>query len=151
MTFGLAGAKPFAVSVETSDLDEAREVCGEHMYPRTLRVVDRPARLAARFAFLHLGGLTLADVRYGAEIAGDCGELGSYHVNLPLAGTFAAAHDGRSINGTTSRAGVYRPVGTNVLLSSSADCHLLALKVDTTVLEAKLAALLDNPCGAACS
>ena len=63
MTFGLAGAKPFAVSVETSDLDEAREICGEHMYPRRLRVVDRPARLAARFAFLHLGGLTLADVR----------------------------------------------------------------------------------------
>ena len=40
---------------------------------------------------------------------------------------------------------VYRPVGTNVLLTSSADCHLLALKVDTTVLEAKLAALLDKP------
>ena len=56
MTFGPADAKPFAVSVETSDLDEAREICGEHMYPRRLRVVDRPARLAARFAFLHLGG-----------------------------------------------------------------------------------------------
>jgi AraC-like DNA-binding protein len=145
MTSGAADTRPFAVSVETSDLDEAREICGEHLYPRTLRVVDRSARLAARFAFLHLGGLTLADVRYGAEVAGDCGELGSYHVNLPLAGTFAAAHDGRSINGTTSRAGVYRPVGTNVLLSSSADCHLLALKVDTAVLEGQLAAFLDVP------
>jgi AraC-like DNA-binding protein len=145
MECGPAGAEPFAVSVETSDLDQAREICGEHMYPRTLRVVERSARMAARFAFLHLGGLTLGDVRYGAEMAGDCGELGSYHVNLPLAGTFAARHDGRAIDGTTSRAGVYRPVGTNVLLRSSADCHLLALKVDTEVLETKLAALLDAP------
>lgn len=145
MTFRPAGARPFAVSVETSDLDEAREICGEHLYPRTLRVVKQQARLSARFAFLHLGELTLADVRYGAEMAGDCGELGSYHVNLPLAGTFAASHGGRPIDGNTSRAGVYRPVGANVLHRSSADCHLLALKVKTTVLEDKLAALLDTP------
>jgi AraC-like DNA-binding protein len=142
----MAGAEPHAVvSVETGDLDEAREVCGEHLYPRTLRILDGPARLAARFAFLHLDGLTVGDIRYGAEIAGDCGELGSYHVNLPLAGTFVASHRGRRINGTVTRAGLYRPVGTNVLLRSSVDCRLLAVKIDRMALERTLSAVLDAP------
>jgi AraC-like DNA-binding protein len=139
------GAGPFAVSIETDDLDEAREVCGSHLYPRTLRLVDRPARLAARFSFLHMGSLTVADVRYGAEIAGECGELGSYHINVPLAGSFTAHHGRRQIHANTSRAGVYRPSGRNVLRRSSADCHLLAVKVETAALEGQLAAFMDTP------
>ena len=142
---GAFGTEPFAVSIETSDLDEAREVCGEHLYPRTLRLLGKPARLAAHFSFLHMGGLTLADVRYGAEIAGECGDLGSYHVNMPVAGWFAARQGRRSISGDTNRAGVYRPGGRNQLHRSSADCHLLALKVDTALLEGQLAAFLDAP------
>ena len=145
MRAGQAGAQPFAVSVETSDLDEARELCGEHLYPRSIRLLDRSARISGRFAFLHMGGLTLADVRYGAAIAGDCGELGSYHVNLPVAGRFVAVQGSRPITGDPGLAGVYRPVGKNVLLHCSADCHLLALKVNTAVLEDHLAALLDAP------
>lgn len=140
-----AGAEPYVISVETSDLDEAREVCGEHLYPRTLRVIGGTPGLAARFAFLHLDGLTVGDVRYGAEIAGECGELGSYHVNMPIAGDFVASHCGQMISGTVARAGVYRPVGTNMLLRSSGDCHLLALKIERSSLEATLSALLDTP------
>jgi AraC-like DNA-binding protein len=136
---------PFAVSVETSNLDEAREVCGEHLYPRSMRLVDQSARLAARFAFLHVGGLTVGDVRYGAAVAGECAELGSYHVNLVLSGSFAARQGARSINGDTHTAGVYRPVGHNFLHGASADCHLLGLSVETGVLEEALASLLNAP------
>jgi AraC-like DNA-binding protein len=139
------GAGPFALSIETDDLDEAREICGHHLYPRTLRLLDRPARLDARFSFLHMGGLTVADVRYGAAIAGDCGELGSYHVNVPLSGWFTAHNGSRQIRGNTSRAGIYRPGGRNVLRRSSADCRLLAVKVDTAVLEGQLAVFMDAP------
>jgi AraC-like DNA-binding protein len=139
------GAGPFAVSIETDDLDEAREVCGDHLYPRTLRLLDGPARLAARFSFLHMASLTVADVRYGAEIAGECGELGSYHVNVPVAGSFTARHGGRQIHANPGRAGVYRPGGRNILRRSSADCRLLAVKVDPAVLEGQLAAYLDAP------
>jgi len=139
------GSGPVAASVETSDLDEAREVCGEHLYPRSLRLIDRSARFAARFAFLHMSRLTVADIEYGAEVAGEAEELGSYHVNLPLAGTFAAHQGGRAINGSTSRAGVYRPVGDNVLHRLSADCRFLAVKIDTAALEGQLATLLDAP------
>lgn len=145
MTSDADGARPVTVSVETSDLDEAREICGEHLYPRSLRLAGRSARLSARFAFLPLDAMTVADVRYGAEIAGETGELGSYHVNLVLAGTFAARQDDRPVTGDAGHAGVYRPVGDNVLDHSSADCHLLGLKVDTAALEGQLGALLGAP------
>jgi AraC-like DNA-binding protein len=133
------------MSVETSDLDEAREVCGEHLYPRSMRLTDPSASLAARFAFLHLGALTVADVAYGAEVAGDCGEFGSYHVNIVLGGSFAAEQGRRPIHGSVQQAGVYRPVGDNVLHHSSADCHLIAVKLDKAAVEGQLAMLLDAP------
>jgi len=138
---------PFAVSVETSDLDEARAVCGEHLYPRSLRLVDpdRQARLNARFAFFRMASLTLADVRYGAAVAGESDEFGSYHVNVPLTGGFAASQGGRAINGSPGLAGVYRPDEDNVLHYSTADCHMLALKVDREALEERLASVLDAP------
>lgn len=145
MSSVLGDGEPVAVSVETSDLDEAREVCGEHLYPRSLHLIDPPARFAARFAFLHMTRLTVADVRYGAEIGGHTGDLGNYHVNLPLAGRFAARQGRRSIPGDSNRAGVYRPIGDNTLDRSSADCHLLAVKIDTAALEKHLATLLDRP------
>jgi len=137
--------QPFAVSVGTSNLEEARATCGEHLYPRSMRLIDPSARLAARFAFLHVGGLTVGDVRYGAAVAGECAELGSYHVNLVLAGHFTARQGARPINGDTSTAGVYRPVGHNFLHGASADCHLLGLSLDTGVLEEALASLLNAP------
>jgi AraC-like DNA-binding protein len=136
---------PFAVSVGTSDLDEARATCGEHLYPRSMRLIDPSARLAARFAFLHLEGLTVSDVRYGAAVAGECADLGSYHVNLVLAGHFAAQQGARTINGDTGTAGVYRPEGHNFLYGASADCHLLSLSIDTEFLEEALASLLNAP------
>ncbi|MEV6489360.1 AraC family transcriptional regulator [Actinoplanes sp. NPDC051633] len=136
---------PFAVTVGTCDLDEARATCGEHLYPRSMRLIDPSARLAARFAFLHLDGLTVSDVRYGAAVAGECADLGSYHVNLVAAGHFAAQQGSRTINGDTNTAGVYRPVGHNFLHGASADCHLLSLSIDTDVLEEALASLLNAP------
>jgi AraC-like DNA-binding protein len=136
---------PFAVSVGTSNLDEARATCGEHLYPRSMRLIDPSARLAARFAFLHVGGLTVGDVRYGAAVTGECAELGSYHVNLVLAGHFAAQQGSRPIHGDIGTAGVYRPVGHNFLHAASADCHLLGLSVDTGVLEEALSSLLNAP------
>ena len=138
---------PFAVSVATSDLDEARAVCGEHLYPRSLRLLDRDrsAPLNARFAFFRMNALTLADVRYGAAIAGECDAFGSYHVNVPLAGMFAASQGGRPIDGRPGLAAVYRPDEDNVLHYSSADCHMLALKVDRDALEERLAWVLGTP------
>jgi AraC-like DNA-binding protein len=145
MGTGPPGRQPCSLAVETADLDEAREVCGTHLYPRSMRLADRHARLDARFAFLHLDGLILGDVQYGAAISGEMDEPGGYHVNVPLAGSFAANQAGRAISGDPAHAAVYGPVGNIVLHRSSADCHLLALKVSRAALEDQLAAVVDAP------
>jgi AraC-like DNA-binding protein len=137
-------AGPLTVSVQTADPDEARAVCGEHLYPRSMRLLDPSAQLKARFSFLHLGGLTVGDLRYGAEVAGVAGAFGSYHLNVPIAGTFAACQAGRPINGHPRRAAVYRPVGGTELHYASADCRLLGLKIEKSLLEEQLATVLDT-------
>jgi AraC-like DNA-binding protein len=137
-------AGPLTVSVQTADPDEARAVCGEHLYPRTMRLLDPSARLNARFSFLHLGGLTLGDVQYGAEVAGAAGEFNSYHLNVPIAGTFAACQADRPIRGHSAQAAVYRPVGATELHYASADCHMLSLKIERSSLERQLATMLDT-------
>lgn len=133
------------IMIRTADLDEAREVCGEHLYPRSMRLLEPGARLDARFAFLWLGGMTLADVRYGAAVAGVTSELGSYHVNVPRSGQFYASQHRRPITGDPRRAAVYQPVGDTALHFSSADCRLHALKIDKPVLESHLEEILDVP------
>jgi AraC-like DNA-binding protein len=137
-------ARSATVAVRTGDPDVARAVCGEHLYPRSMRLLRPGARLHARFAFLHLGSLTVADVRYGAEVAGVTGELGSYHLNVARSGRFWAGQDGRPLTGGPGRVAVYRPVGETELHYASADCRLLALKIDRRALEAQLSALLDD-------
>ncbi|MFC7532001.1 AraC family transcriptional regulator [Actinoplanes sp. GCM10030250] len=132
------GTQSYAITVRTGDLAEARAVCGEHLYPRSMRLVEPGSRLDARFAFLQLGAITLGDVRYGAAVAGVTGELGSYHVNVARSGRFFAGQDGRPISGGPGHAAVYRPVGLTELHYASADCHLLALKIDTQALETHL-------------
>jgi AraC-like DNA-binding protein len=84
-------------------------------------------------------------MRYGTEFCGDCGDLGAYHVNLPLTGGFAASQAGRPISGDGVHAAVYRPVGETVLRRVSADCRFLALKMDRAAVEQQLAADLDAP------
>lgn len=131
------------VSVRTRDPEEARAVCGEHLYPRSMRLIEPGAILDARFAFLHLESLTVGDVRYGAAVAGVTQSLDSYHVNVARTGRFWASQAGRPISGGPGRAAVYRPAGETELHYASADCHLIALKVDRLALEAALGTILD--------
>ncbi|MEU4688972.1 AraC family transcriptional regulator [Actinoplanes sp. NPDC023714] len=126
------------ISVRTGDLDEAREICGEHMYPRSMRLLERGARLDARYAFLKLPTMTVGDVRYGTPVAISVGELDSYHVNVAASGRFFAGQDGRPLEGGPRWAAVYRPVGLTELHYTSADSRLFALKIDRGALETHL-------------
>ncbi|WP_127551427.1 AraC family transcriptional regulator [Actinoplanes sp. OR16] len=134
-----------AISVRTGDLDEAREVCGEHMYPRSMRLLERGARLDAHYAFLKLDAMTIGDVRYGTPVAISVGELGGYHVNLAASGHFFAGQGRRPLEGGPRQAAVYRPVGHTELHYTSADCRLFAVKIDRWAMEACLRDVHDVP------
>jgi AraC-like DNA-binding protein len=73
------------------------------------------------------------------------GELGAYHVDVPLTGELAWQQARRPAIATPARAGVFQPVGDTTLHRWSADCRLFAVKIERTALESQLEILLDAP------
>jgi hypothetical protein len=97
-------ARPLTVSVQTADPDEARVVCGEHLYPHSMRLLDPSAGFNARFSFLHLGGLTLGDLRF-RQLSPDCADRGNLR-GVPgwpprqrSSGASGRVSTGRGVNG----------------------------------------------------
>jgi AraC-like DNA-binding protein len=133
------------IMTRTSDLDEAREFVSTNFYSHFLDFLQPPGQLAASFGVIQVGPLTLGDLRYGADVTMKFGELGAYHVALPLQGRLASRQGTKTFVGTTSTAAVFQPIGDTVLEHWGADCRLLALKIDRAALERQLGALLDAP------
>jgi hypothetical protein len=75
------------------------------------------------------------------------GELGAYHVDLPMAGS-VTWRQGRNapLRATPSTAAVFQPVGDTSLEKWDGDCRLLAVKISRAALEdeLELARLLDT-------
>ena len=136
-----APGPPSVTSRRTSDLDEARALCGNYFGRRTLQLLDPSARLAARFDIMRSGALTIGDVEYGAEITGR-NELVAYHANVPVSGGYLACQGRRRVHASSAVASVYRPAGVR-LERASADCRILAVQIDKRALESHLESLLD--------
>jgi len=134
------------VAVTTSDLDQARAVLSRHFYTNFVDLLSPTAGWEARFDVAPVGAVTLGDLHFGADVRIDFGELGAYHVDIPLAGRMAWHQGGAqpSIADRTSAA-VFQPVGDTVLDRWQADCRLIAVKVDRITLENTLAGMLDRP------
>jgi AraC-like DNA-binding protein len=134
------------VTVTTSDLDQARAVLGRHFYANFVDVLSPAAGWQARFDVLAAGAVTLSDLRFGADVRIDFGELGAYHVDVPLAGRLVWHQGGAQPSvADRSSAAVFQPVGDTILERWAADCRLIAVKIDRSVLENTLAAMLDRP------
>jgi AraC-like DNA-binding protein len=132
----------------TSDVDEARTMLGEHFYSNFLEVLS-PDPWTAAFDIAPAGPITLGDLRFGADVRIKFGELGAYHVDVPLSGELAWRQGrGEAMVATTDTAAVFQPVGDTTLERWRGDCHLLAVKIDRGTLESELARMLDEPIGA---
>jgi AraC-like DNA-binding protein len=130
----------------TSDLDETRSVLAQHFYAMRIDLLDSRARLDTRIRVKRLGPVTVGDLGFGAALRFDVGELGAYHVNVPLTGRFRwwqGAGDERIA--TWAGAAVFQPVGDTVLNQWTDDCRALAVKIDRDTLETRLAQMLDAP------
>ncbi|GIE49026.1 AraC family transcriptional regulator [Actinoplanes nipponensis] len=135
------------MNLTTSDVDEARNVLGEHFYANSLEVLS-PGSWTADFRIAPVGLVTLGDLRFGADVRMEFGELGAYHVDALLAGELAWRQGrGEPRVATPARAAVFQPVGDTVLERWPADCRLLAVKIDRVVLESELARMLGEPIG----
>jgi hypothetical protein len=121
---------------------------GEHFYSNLLEVLA-PDPWTAAFDIVPAGPVTLGHLRFGADVRIRFGELGAYHVDVPLSGELAWRQGrGEAMVATTETAAVFQPVGNTTLERWEGDCHLLAVKIDRGALESELARMLDEPVGA---
>ncbi|MCW8103553.1 AraC family transcriptional regulator [Streptomyces tauricus] len=130
----------------TTDVDEARQVMHERFYANFIDVPDGGAEFMARYDIAALGPFTLGRLSFGAEVRIQFGELGSYHVDIPLDGHLAW-RQGRHTKAvaTTANAAVFQPHGDTALDRVSTDCSMLAVKIDPEALNEQLERLLGRP------
>jgi AraC-like DNA-binding protein len=138
------------IAVSTSNLDEARTVLGKHFYSNFVDVLSPSTALRARLDVMPLGRVTVGDLRMGTDVQVKFGELGAYHVDVPLSGRLVW-RQGRSGSqlADVNRAAVFQPAGDTVLERWEGDCRLLAVKVDCDVLQRQLSRMIDRPVAAA--
>lgn len=133
------------LSFRTGDLDEARQVIGEMYYANSIDVLDRERRLDASFEVVRLGPLTLGDMRCGADVRMRFGDLGAYHVDVPLSGELTWRQATRTpVTANAGRAAVFHPAGEPTLERWNRDCRLLAVKIGAEDLLSQLEVLLDR-------
>lgn len=131
--------------LRTSDIDQARIFVSRYFFPHSLDLLHETTTLAASFAILQFGPLTVGDLRYGADVTIRYGQHDSYQVDVLLSGHLVARQAGRPLVATATHAAVFGPVGDTILDRWSADCRVLALKIDRVALDNHLEQLLDMP------
>ncbi|MFD3356712.1 AraC family transcriptional regulator [Streptomyces fradiae] len=130
----------------TRDVEEARREIGERFYATFMDVVEeRGRRFDARFETVRLGPLVVGDMRCGADVRLRFGDLGAYHVNVPLAGRLELRQGaGGPLTGTPERGTVLNPGGPVVVDRWAGDCRVVAVKVETAALRSRLEELLGR-------
>ncbi|WP_229072710.1 AraC family transcriptional regulator [Actinoplanes sp. DH11] len=128
------------------DVDEARTVLTRAFYTLDVDVLNPRPGWTASFA---VGGdetVTIGDLHFGVDVRIGAGELGAYHVNMPLSGGMAY-HQGKAASryATPSRAAVFLPNGETTIDRWAGDCRIIAVKIGRAELENQLARMLDSP------
>lgn len=120
-----------------------------HFYANFVDVLTPSARLCARFHVTRSGPVTIGVIRLGTDVRIRFGELGAYHVDVPLSGSFRWRQGpGPAAPVSPGGAAVFQPAGDTTLDRWDGDCRILAVKIDRQYLENELAAMLDAPVAA---
>jgi AraC-like DNA-binding protein len=134
------------VTHATGDVDEARAFLSRYYYASFVDLLTQRHPWQARFDVTPSGTVTVGDLQFGTDVKIRFGELGAYHVNLPIAGSLTWRQGrGAPLRATTRTAAVFQPVGDTSLEKWDGDCRLLAVKIDHAALEDELARQLDTP------
>lgn len=134
------------MSFVTKSVDESRELVAEYFYAIAMDVRGPADAFALDLDVLQLGPVTLAEIRFGAEISVEIDRMTTYHMDVPLAGYAETVQAGHPVIATPERATLYRPGAGGVTAPRiSSDCRLLSAKIEPAGLEAELESLLGHP------
>lgn len=137
---------PTAFSFRTTSVEEARQDLRRHFYATRIELLDPAAEPAFRFDVVRHGPVTIGDVRCGADVRMTFGELGAYHVDVPVTGRLESSQGSSAPRlSTPDCATVFQPVGDTALERWPADCRLLTVKIEREALEGELSRMIDGP------
>ena len=120
------------------DAETAAEL-GSTFYPYRVDPLDTSSPFDWVMSIGQLGPMCIVDCEYGSEVRVVLGELGSYHVTIPLTGSLVSTQHRSTVTATPSTAAVYQPVGATVLDRWGGNCRVLGIKIETAALESTLA------------
>jgi AraC-like DNA-binding protein len=130
------------VSLNSTDLDETREVATRVLHPHRLTVLGDPAKFRIALHMIALGPLNIGWLRYDTEMRIESAHPGYYQVNVPAAGPMVATCAGQEVVAGPGLATVYTP---DRPASFTVPAPLLALRISQRAVERELEQLLDRP------
>jgi len=134
------------MSFASRSIDESSAVVKDLFYAIAMDVRGPAERFAFDLDVVQFGPLTVADLRFGAEISVAIDRMTTYHLDLPQSGHAVTRQAGSEVIGSPERAILYRPdAGPIEAPRISADCRLLSAKIEPAALEAELESLLGHP------
>lgn len=126
--------------------DAFRESVNSVFYPARIEPCSRGGLLQRRtLRAVSLKYLTVGFVRFGTETRIDPGPLGSYHVNVPLAGCVESECGPRQVLARPGTATVFTPREHTRLPRWGPDADVLCVKIERRSLESELEGLLGRP------
>lgn len=126
---------------DTTDADEAHEVCGRVFNPHRLQVLGRGQQLVARMDHLPVGGVSINRLTWGAPVAVDPDRLGHYYLlSLPVAGN-AAFHLGGRRHDVNPRCAALVNASERLHFEASAGFDQIVVRFERHAVEAAWAAL----------
>jgi AraC-like DNA-binding protein len=129
-----------AAGVSAADLDEALDLCRRFYYPIRIQPVGLMDGFRFSFRVATVGALTVGTTQYSRDLRISSDDLlTGYHVNLTVSGAMMSSHRGVTVIGDRGRAVLYQPVGESSLDPLPSDCRLVCIKIERSVLEARLA------------
>ncbi|WP_128643205.1 AraC family transcriptional regulator [Rhodococcus opacus] len=133
-------------AVVTEDWDVATSVIGSVYFPHSLIPLSRGSSLDLSVRRSEIGTTTIGQMRYGADVRLECGELESaYEVNIPLSGHIESTCGPERVISGVGYASIYLPTGTTTITRWSSDCEVIGIKFDRVQLERQLETILGHP------
>ncbi|GBG39240.1 AraC family transcriptional regulator [Mycobacterium montefiorense] len=130
----------------TEDFDEFRVSLDSVFYSANIDPTREQDRVScAQLSAVRLKYLTIGLVRFGNEVSVDPGDLGAYHVNVPVSGEVVSSCGERQMIATLGRAAVFTPHEHTVLPVWGADAAQICIKIDRAGVECELARILGHP------
>ena len=131
----------------TREVDEVRATVNTIFSEARFDVVGDVGNLVADFSVVSLGALTVGKVSYGTQVRAQTGELGYYHVSVPVTGSHSVRQGRGPVSYATTRSAVVvDPASADNLIDDySPDCAAINVKVDKAALTGELETLLGRP------